>query len=52
MSKIKIINPSSYEIAMMTHIHLMPATGAYEKVKSTTSRMEDTFSTVIAYRSY
>ena len=52
MSKIKIINPSSYEIAMMTRIYLMPATGAYETVKSTPSRMEDKLSTVIAYRSY
>ena len=33
MSKINIINPSAYEIEMITKRYLMPVTGTYATVK-------------------
>ena len=52
MSNAKRIKPSTYAIAMMMRKYIMPATGAYETVKSTTSSMDDTYAHVMGYRSY
>ena len=40
MSKTRIINPYTYAIEMMTQMEKIPATGAYEIVKLTPSRMD------------
>ena len=52
MSKLKIINPSADEIGMMIQRDLIPATGAYETAKSTTSRIYDPSAYVLEYRPY
>ena len=52
MPNIKIIWPSADAIVMMMWMELMPDTGEYEKVKSTTSRTDDTSAHVLEYISY
>ena len=52
MSKKKRIKPYEYAMTMMMQRYVMPATGAYETVKSTTSSMDDTSAHITGYRSY
>ena len=47
MSKQKTIKPSADAMAVMMQIYLMPKTGPYETVKSTTSIMDDPYAQVI-----
>ena len=51
MSNTKRIKPSEDSIAMMIRRDLMPATGEYETVKSTTSILYDPYVNVLYYRS-
>ena len=46
-SKTKLIQPYAFSLAMMMQGYLMPATGTYDKVKSTPSIMYDTSKHVI-----
>ena len=50
MSNTKIINPSADAITTMTRSEWIPATGAYETVKSTPSSMDDQSAHVLEYR--
>ena len=50
MSKTKIVKPSSDAMAMMMRRYIMPETGAYETVESTSSRMDYPSAYVIEYR--
>ena len=50
MSKTKIMRPSEDAIDMMMKMDQIPATDAYDTVKSTTSIMDDTYEHVIEYR--
>ena len=53
MSETRIIRPSAYAIEMMTQRERIPlATGEYDTVKSTTSRMDDKYTHVLEYISY
>ena len=52
MTKTKRIKFSLYAIVMMIERERMPATGAYEAVKSTSSSMDDPYVHVPEYRSY
>ena len=51
MSKTKIIKTSAEEMETMIQIYLMPATGAYETVKSKPSILDDPSAHVIEYMS-
>ena len=48
----KIVRPSADAISMMMQRERMTETGAYETVKSTTSRIDDTSANALEYRSY
>ena len=52
MSKTKIIRPSVDAIVMIMRRERMPATGAYDKVKSTPSSMDDPSAHVLYYKPY
>ena len=50
MSKTKIMRPSAYPIATITRRERIPATGAYDTVKSTTSSMDDLSAHVLGFK--
>ena len=52
MSKTKIMRPSAYPIATITRRERIPATGAYDTVKSTTSSMDDLSAHVLGFKWY
>ena len=52
MFKTKIMRPSADTIATVMKMERIPATGAYDTVKSTTSIMDDPSAHVLEYRSY
>ena len=52
ISKTKIISPSEDSIEIMMQRERIPATGAYDTVKSTPSIMDDPYAHVLEYKSY
>ena len=52
MSNKKIIKPAADKIVIILQRDWMPGTGAYDKMKSTPSSMDDTSANIMEYISY